>query len=157
AFATNPRAEDAMRARISAAFDEFVVVPPLMPDAEVAALIQAREIDIAIDLSGFTLNGRIGALAHRPAPVQVNYLGFPGTLGAAFIDYIIADRIVIPPEAERFYAERVVRLPQVYQANTAHPANAAPTRARLGLPERGVVMACFNNALKLTPEVFEIW
>src|ERR1700755_1577833 len=95
----------------------------------------------------------------RPAPVQVNYLGFPGTLGAGYIDYIIADQVVIPPDEAEFYAEKVAWLPDCYQANdtTRRIADRTPTRLEQGLPEQGFVFCSFNNTYKITPDVFDVW
>jgi predicted O-linked N-acetylglucosamine transferase (SPINDLY family) len=108
---------------------------------------------------GYTEDARPGILARRPAPLQVNYLGYPGTMGAGFIDYIVADRFLIPTEAERYYAERVVRLPDSYQVNDSKRPIAArtPARSECALPERGFVFCCFNNHFKITPEVFAVW
>jgi predicted O-linked N-acetylglucosamine transferase (SPINDLY family) len=130
-----------------------------MTDRDVAMLMRREGADIAIDLMGYTEDARPGILALRPAPVQVNYLGYPGTMGAGFIDYIVADRFLIPTEAEQFYAERVVRMPHSYQVNDGKRPIAArtPTRSECGLPERGFVFCCFNNHFKITPEVFAVW
>ena len=146
------------RRRIEAAFDRFIDVRD-HSDAEVAAMLREHEIDIAIDLNGYTGDARTGILARRPAPVQVNYLGYPGTMGAPFIDYIIADRMVIPEENRRHYSEQVVYLPHAYQANDRKRriAERTPTRAEAGLPETGFVFACFNNTHKIGPEMFGIW
>jgi predicted O-linked N-acetylglucosamine transferase (SPINDLY family) len=110
-------------------------------------------------LKGYTQDCRPGILGHRPAPLQVNYLGFPGTMGAEHIQYVIGDAVVIPPGHEAFYTERVVRLPDCYQPNDRQRAIAqqTPTRAELGLPAQGFVFCCFNNNYKITPEVFGVW
>jgi predicted O-linked N-acetylglucosamine transferase (SPINDLY family) len=117
------------------------------------------EIDIAVDLKGFTQDARPGILAFRPAPVQVNYLGHPGTMGASYIDYLIADRIIIPEEHEQHYNERIVLLPDSYQANdsTRQIAERTPSRTEEGLPESGLVFCSFNGSFKITPEFFDIW
>ncbi len=122
-------------------------------------MLRESEIDIAVDLKGFTANSRTGILALRPAPVQVNYLGYPGTMGAPYIDYVIADRHVIPPDHDIHYTEKVVRLPDAYQVNdaTRRIAEPAPTRAEAGLPEAGFVFCCFNSNYKITPEIFAVW
>ena len=111
------------------------------------------EIDIAIDLTGFCEHGRTEILAFRPAPVQVNYLGFPGTSGADFVDYIIADSTIIPPDHAQFFSEKVVYLPDTYQANDRKRriAPRMPTRREAGLPDEGTVFCAFNNAYKITP------
>jgi len=125
----------------------------------VARGLRDLEIDIAVDLNGFTDHARTGIFALRPAPVQVNYLGYPATMGASYIDYIIADRIVIPHEQHDAYAEKVVYLPHCYQANdaTRRIAERTPTRAEVGLPEGDFVFCSFNNSYKITPAVFDVW
>ena len=116
AISLGPDQESAMRARIKAAFEHFVDARSLV-DGQIADYIRLHEIDIAVDLNGLTDGGRLGVLARRPAPIQVNYLGFPATMGAGFIDYIIADRIVIPETHQHHYAERIVYMPDTFQAN----------------------------------------
>jgi predicted O-linked N-acetylglucosamine transferase (SPINDLY family) len=155
-FGTDDRS--GMRARIEAAFDTFVDVRS-RTDADVAQVLREADIDIAVDLMGHTTEGRPGILARRPAPVQVNYLGHPGTMGADYVDYIVADRFIIPPGEERHYTERVVRLPDCYQPNDTKRRvdERVPSRAELGLPERGFVFCCFNNSFKLNPPVFDAW
>jgi predicted O-linked N-acetylglucosamine transferase (SPINDLY family) len=130
-----------------------------MDDRRVAALLDEAGIDIAVDLKGYTAGARPGILAWRAAPVQVSYLGYPGTLGAPYVDYVIADRWVAPVEHEAGFTECVVRLPHSYQVNDRRRAIAAraPSRSDLGLPEHGFVFACFNNNYKITPEVFAVW
>ena len=147
-----------MRARLIAAFDEFHVVNA-QSDREVADLIRRRKVDIAVDLKGFTQDSRPAILASRPAPVQVTYIGFPGPMGADFIDYVIADPIVLPFEQQPFYLEKIVQLPDCYQVNDSHRqiAATAPSRKDAGLPERGFVFCCFNNNWKITPPLFDVW
>ena len=147
-----------MRQRLLRGFDDFVDVRGL-DDAGVARLIREREIDVAVDLKGYTQDSRPAILAWRPAPVQVNYLGYPGSMGVPWIDYIVADRHVIPPGQEGFYAEQVVRLPHCYQVNDAHRPNGAGSLSRTdaGLPAQGFVFCCFNNNFKITPPVFAVW
>ncbi len=147
-----------IRARINRAIDTIVDVTSL-EDAAAAAAIRERKIDILIDLNGYFGRERQGIFRYRPCPVQVNYLGFPGTLGVDYMDYILADAHVLPPEHEAFYSERVVRLPDTYQVNDSRRPIAArtPTRAECALPERAFVFCCFNNNYKITPEMFEIW
>jgi protein O-GlcNAc transferase len=125
----------------------------------VANLLKEIEVDIAVDLMGFTWNCRPGIFALRPAPVQVNYLGFPGTIGADFIDYIIADPIVLPFDQQPYYTEKIVHLPDCYQANDRQRRIAAltPTRDEVGLPAEGFVFCCFNINRKITPAVFDVW
>jgi len=146
-----------MRERVRRSFDRFIDVRE-RSDAEIASLMRQMEIDIAIDLKGYTLHHRSGIFAHRPAPVQASYLGYPGTMGAPYIDYIIADRIVIPPSHQPFYTEQIVYLPGSYQCNdTARPMAEPSTRRQAGLPEAGFVFCCFNNNFKIAPEIFAIW
>jgi len=117
------------------------------------------EIDIAVDLKGHTRNARPGIFAFRPAPIQVNYLGYPGTLGMGCIDYIVADSTLIPSSEESAYDEKVVYMPNSYQANdSTKPISGNPQRrSEHGLPEKGFVYCCFNNNHKISPEVFDIW
>ena len=147
-----------MRARIVQAFDHFEDVRAA-GDADVARLLRAREIDIAVDLKGHTEGARAGILAHRPCPVQVNYLGYPGTIGAPWLDYIIGDAVVLPFPDQDFYSEKIVHVPHCYQANDARRAIAdtAPSRAEAGLPGEGIVFCCFNAAWKITPAIFAVW
>jgi protein O-GlcNAc transferase len=153
-----PDDRSAMRRRLMQGFDRFVDVLPLS-DAGAAGLLREAEVDIAIDLQGHTTSARPGILAHRPAPVQVNYLGYPGTSGAEFIDYVIADAFVVPGEQKHFFSEQVVHLPDCFQVNDHQrvTATSAPTRAAEGLPESGFVFCCFNNTYKLNPWMFDIW
>jgi protein O-GlcNAc transferase len=152
-----------LRRRLKRSFDRWVDVSALQ-DVAVAALMAEHSIDIAVDLGGHTTGSRTRVLAHRPAPVQVAFLGFPATLGAAFIDYIVADRYVIP-EAERVhYAEQVIYLPDSYLPHdrlmppeVAPTRATVPTRAAAALPPRGVVYCCFNAPYKISPFVFETW
>jgi len=148
----------AMRERLKAGVDRFVEIGG-MSDKQIAELMRDQGIDIAIDLKGFTGNNRAGIFAHRGAPLQVNYLGFPATMGRAFIDYIIADGRLIPPELEAAYGEKVVRLPDSYQVNDRQRriADRTPSRAEMGLPERGFVFCSFNNSYKIRPAVFDVW
>jgi len=122
-------------------------------------MMRELEIDIAIDLKGYTADARPGILSHRPCPVQAQYLGFPGTMGAPYIDYIIADDVIIPESHEQYYTEKVVRLPGCYQPHdsTQKISDRIPTRAEEGLPEGAYVYCCFNNNYKITPEIFDVW
>ena len=148
----------AVRRRIAQACDRFIEMGD-RADAEVARWLREQEVDIAIDLKGFTGFGRPGVFAMRPAPIQVSYLGQPGTSGAPFIDYLIADEFLIPSEALQYYSEKVAYLPDSYQVNDRKRAVAVatPSRVESGLPERGVVFCCFNNSWKITPAVFDVW
>ena len=148
--------ESGLRAR--RAFEHFSVVKDV-PDSDIARQLREQEIDIAVDLMGPTLHSRTGIFALRPCPVQVNYLGYPGTTGTGFHDYIIADPYVIPPGMERHYAEKVVRLPDTFQCNDSRrsAATRALSRTDAGLPQEGVVYCCFNNSAKLSPATFDCW
>ena len=158
AYSYGPQQPGPMRERLVRAFERFVDVSRF-DDAHVAALLRAHEIDILVDLKGYTADSRTGILALRPAPIQVNYLGFPGTMGADYIDYLIGDATVTPPEHDAFYAEKVVRLPGSYQVNDRQRAIApgCPTRTACGLPEDSFVFCSFNNNFKITPAVFDVW
>jgi predicted O-linked N-acetylglucosamine transferase (SPINDLY family) len=147
-----------MRTRLVRACDRFIDAGG-RSDFEVATLLRKMETDIAVDLKGFTQHARPGIFAHRPAPLQVNYLGHPGTMGADYIDYIFADRIVIPAEQQRHYSEKLVYLPDSYQANDSQRriSKRAPMRTEAGLPEDGFVFCSFNNSFKITPAIFDIW
>jgi protein O-GlcNAc transferase len=148
----------AIRDRLKGAFDRFFDANR-MSDREVAKLIRELEVDIAVDLNGFTDGSRPDVFAYKPAPVQVNYLGYAGTLGQDYCDYIIADRFVIHEESRADYAEKVVYLPDSFMVNDIERKISArtPSRAEAGLPEEGFVFCCFNNAYKVTPDVFDVW
>jgi len=151
-------AGDAMRARLAPAFERFFDVAA-MDDGAIVDLARGLGIDIAIDLKGFTQDARAGIFLRRPAPVQVNYLGYPSTMGAPFMDYLIADPVLIPAEARGAYAEKIAYLPGTYQPNDRKRAKppATTTRADHGLTAEGFVFGCFNNNYKITPEVFAVW
>ncbi len=153
-----PNDGSAVRQRITHAFERFVDVQQ-ETDRDIANLIRGLEVDIAVDLKGFTADNRLNILALRPAPIQVAYLGYPGTTGASYIDYILADSTVIPEDHCAFYSEQVVWLPDSYQINDdrRHIAETTPTRRECGLPESAFVFCCFNGAYKITPEIFDIW
>ncbi len=158
AFSYGPESDDPMRRRVLAAVDGFHEVAKLA-DQQIAELSRATGIDIAIDLKGFTETSRSGIFAHRPAAIAVNYLGFPSTMGADFIDHVIGDRIIIPEADQHFFAEKVAYLPNSYQVNDGARtvSDRIFTRAGLGLPEQGFVFASFNNNYKITPAEFDIW
>jgi predicted O-linked N-acetylglucosamine transferase (SPINDLY family) len=147
-----------IRGRINRASDEIVDIRRL-GDREAAAAIKRRQIDILVNLNGYFGEARSGIFSLRPSPVQVNYLGFPGTLGVDYMDYILADRHVIPPEHEACYTEKVVYLPDTYQVNDSKRgiAERTPTRAEVELPDTGFVFCCFNNNYKITPQIFDRW
>jgi len=147
-----------MRARLAGAFDRFVDVARTS-DEEVARLITRSQVDIAVDLMGHSQYSRPGIMAFHPAPIQASYLGFPGTTGADFIDYIIADPIVAPFDQQPYYTEKIVHLPDCYQVNdtTRSIATRTPTREEMGLPAEGFVFCCFNTSRKIAPAVFDVW
>lgn len=147
----------AMQRRIRAACEHFVDITT-MSDAEAARRIQGDGIDVLVDLKGHTLGNRIGIFAWRPAPLQVAFLGFPGTSGADYIDYLIGDRQVTPLDHAAHYSERIAQMPGSYQPNDSHRARPAPwTRAQAGLPQAAPVLGAFNQAFKLTPETWNVW
>jgi predicted O-linked N-acetylglucosamine transferase (SPINDLY family) len=153
-----PRTDDAMRLRVSAALDRFIDVRE-RSDLDVARLCRELGVDIAVDLKGYTQDCRPGILAEGCAPVQVNWLGYPGTMGAPFIDYIVADPVVITDADLEHYSEKVIWLPHSYQPNDSKRPVAlqTPSRADCSLPAHGFVFACFNAAYKIQPEVFSGW
>lgn len=153
-----PEEDGAMAARIATACDAFHDVRALSDEAA-AQLLFNLEVDIAVDLVGHTGLARPGILARRPAPVQAAWLGFPGTMGARFMDHLIADETVIPAADEPFYDETILRLPGCYLAGdrTQPAAGETPSRGEAGLPETGFVFACFNTAWKISPEIFDVW
>ena len=150
--------DDAMRRRVTASFDLFHEVAD-QSDQQIAELIHGLSVDIAVDLKGHTTDTRLGILAYRPAPVQVHYLGYPGTTGARFIDYLIADPVLIPLEHQLYYTEKIAYLPDCYQVNDSQRqiSEHVFSRAELGLPETGFVFCSFNNNFKITPDLFEVW
>jgi predicted O-linked N-acetylglucosamine transferase (SPINDLY family) len=144
--------------RYRCAFDHYLDVQG-KPSLEIARLLRAMEIDIAIDLSGYTEGSRLDVLAHRPAPVQMTYLGFPGTLALPFIDYLIADPRIIPPNLQSYYSEKLVYLPHCYlpRDNTIVPSAQKFDRSDFGLPESGIVFCSFNHDYKINPPIFKVW
>eukprot|EP01034_Spumella_vulgaris_P028209 gene28209-35026_t len=155
--------QDAMHQRIRNAVEHFIDISKLS-DEQVAQWLHAQQIDICMDIKGFASHYRLGIFAHRPCPLQVSYLGYPGSSGAPYMDYLIADAHVIAIEDSVHYSEHLVRLPHSYQANdpTREVAPPPTSRQALGLPERGngtqgFVFACFNNSYKITPELFAQW
>lgn len=158
AFAFGPEANDALRIRLERAFDSFIDVRT-QSNVEVALLTRNLGIDIAVDLAGFTEHTRPNIFALRAAPIQVNFLGYPGTTGAEYMDYIVADEIVIPAGSRDRYSEKIVYLPNSYQVNdsTRRIPDQAFSRAELQLPESGFVFCCFNNNFKIRADTFESW
>ena len=153
-----PDKDDEMRKRVSNAFDKFYDLR-LKTEDEIVKFSRELKIDIAIDLMCFTKYHKFGIFVKRCAPIQVNYLGYPGTSGANYLDYIIADKIIIPKESQKYYSEKIVYLPDTYQANdsTKKISDKIFTREELGLPKDGFVFCCFNNNYKITPQVFDVW
>ena len=148
----------AIRSRMVAALDQFHQVAG-ENDHSVARLLNSLGVHVAVDLNGWTDGCRPGIFAYRPAPIQVSYLGFTGTTGAPFIDYILADRIVLPFDEQPFFTEQIVHLPDCYHVNDAsrRVSPTVPARAELGLPERGFVFCCFNHSGKITAAIFDLW
>jgi len=157
AFYFGPDTKDEMRSRVEAAFDQFIDARQLS-DLEIASMARNLEIDIAIDLGGFTAKNRTEVFALRAAPIQVSYLGYLGTMGADYMDYLIADATMVPAEHQKDYTEKIIYLPS-YQANDTKRriADKVFTREELGLPSTGFVFCCFNNNYKITPNTFDSW
>jgi predicted O-linked N-acetylglucosamine transferase (SPINDLY family) len=158
AVSCGPDDKGALRARLMRAFDRFIDVREQSGE-QIAKALHALEIDIAVDLMGYTEASRPEILAFRAAPVQVNYLGYPGTLGADTIDYVLADRVVIPEGESAHFTEKVVALPGCYLPAdvTRAVAERKPSRKGAGLPEQGFVFCCFNHNYKFNPAMFDIW
>ncbi len=157
-FSFGPDINDGMHSRLVSSVDAYHDVK-LMGNAEIATLSRSSGIDIAVDLKGHTKNSRTGIFAFGVAPIQVSYLGYPGTMGAPYIDYIIADRVIIPPEYSGFYTEKVVYMPDSYQVNdSARVISDKPvSRSDFKLPEQAFVFCCFNATYKITSDVFDVW
>ena len=153
-----PHNDSAIRRRVVAACDRFVDLSALS-DLAAAEAIAENDTDILVDLSGYTSRARPGVLALRPAPIQINYLGYIGSMGADFIDYVIADPVALPMAHQQFYDEKIVHLPVSYQPNgTSREISARRfTRDDCGLPSQGFVFCCFNTSYKIAPDVFAIW
>jgi protein O-GlcNAc transferase len=158
AYSYGPDDNSPMRARLAGAFDRFVDIRALSHH-EAARSIRADKVDILIDLKGYTHHARPAISAYRPAPVQVSYLGFPATMGADFIDYLIVDPFVVPGSQQPFFSERLVHLPGCYQVNDRkrEVASARTSRQHCGLPSEGLVLCSFNNSYKISPAIFDIW
>ena len=158
AFSFGPDSPDPMRERVASACDRFVDVRA-SSDREAARMARQMDIDIAVDLMGFTNHSRPGIFALRAAPVQVSYLGYPGTMGVPYMDYLVADPTVIPQGGEADYGEKIIRLPDCYQVNDRkrYVAETVFSREELGLPRDGFVFCCFNNSCKINPDTFDVW
>lgn len=157
-FSLVGKEQSRMQERLAATFDRFVDVQQ-KGSREIAEMIRSLEIDIVVDLAGYTQDSRTDIFAWRPAPVQVNYLGYPGTLGVEYMDYILADSVVIPDGDQCHYLEKVVHLPGSYLPAdaTLNVAEETPSRVAYGLPAEGFVFCSFNHAYKINPTIFEVW
>ncbi len=159
AISIGPKDNSEIRSRLEGSFDEFVDAWAI-GSADIAKKILEAEIDILIDLNGFTENARTEIFAHRPAPIQVSYLGYPGTLGSSYIDYVIADPTLIPASQQNSYIEKVAYLPHSYLPHDKESrviSNGSAGRREFGLPDKGFIFCCFNNAYKYNPNVFGSW
>ena len=158
AFSFGQETNDESRQRLMRAFDRFTEVREKSP-VEIAALARSLDVDIAVDLGGYTLNNRANIFALRAAPVQVSYLGYLGTMGASYMDYIVADRTVVTPESETHYSEKIIYLPDSHQVNDRKRriADKVFTRRELGLPPQGFVFCCFNTSYKISLMTFAGW
>jgi predicted O-linked N-acetylglucosamine transferase (SPINDLY family) len=158
AFSFGPDTNDEMRQRLSKAFEQFIDVR-LKSDKDIALMSRDMEIDVAVDLKGCTKDQRTGIFSYRAAPIQVNYIGYPGTMAAEYIDYIIADSTLIPIESREYYSEKVIYLPNSYQVNDRQRVISEKvfTKEELGLPPDSFTFCCFNNNYKITPYTFDGW
>ena len=157
-FSFGPDTQDEMRKRVSAGFDQFFDVRN-HSDREVVQMARDLGIDIAVDLNGFTAHERTGIFAARCAPIQINYLGYPGTMAAPYIDYIVADQTLIPQQSQQYYSEKVVYMPHSYQVNDSKRriSDRVFSRQEAGLPDDGFVFCCFNMGYKILPATFDGW
>ena len=157
-YSYGPEAQDDMREKLICSVDHFRNVRE-MGDLQIVELARQDELDIAVDLKGFTKRGRLAPFAYGLAPVQISYLGYPGTLGASFIDYIVADPIVIPKDKRQHYSEQIIYLPHTYQPTDNHRviSKKVITRKDMGIPKNGFVFCCFNNNYKISSREFDIW
>ncbi|WP_162814039.1 tetratricopeptide repeat protein [Vibrio tetraodonis] len=158
AYSFGPNTGDSTRKKAPDLFDVFHDVAELS-DLEIAKLARKDRIDIAVDLKGHTRDGRLGIFAKRPAPLQISHVGYPGTIGADFIDYLVADSYLIPQEQRPHYTENIIYLPNSYQPNdnTRLVPRCSSNKQELGLPDKGLVFCCFNSPYKLSPTEFDIW
>jgi predicted O-linked N-acetylglucosamine transferase (SPINDLY family) len=157
AYSHGPEDQGTMRPRLRAACEHFLDIA-WEPDEIAAERIRRDALDVLVDLKGYTAGDRLTLMARRPCAMQVAWLGYPGTTGAAFIDCLIADAFIVPPGQEGAYSERIVRLPHCYQPNDRKRAVAEPlSRSEYGIPESAFVFCCFNQAYKITPDVFGVW
>ena len=156
-YCWSPEDGSDLRARVIKAMDHFIRIDQ-MSDEAAARLMREHEIDILIDLQGQTAGARANLLAYRPAPIQITYLGLPATTGLPSIDYVIADKFLIPEELAHLYSEKPLYMPDIYQvSDRKRPVGNTPSRASLGLPEGAFVFCSLNNTYKYTPEMFDVW
>jgi predicted O-linked N-acetylglucosamine transferase (SPINDLY family) len=156
-YSFGPEDGSSMRRRLEKAFDRFVELRDTS-FLEAARRIAGDEVDVLVDLTGYTQHARTEILALRPAPIQVNYWGYPGTMGARFMDYILVDDFIVPSAQQPFFTEKLVHLPGCYlPASQREISPRTVSRAEYGLPEKGFVYCCFNNNYKITPEMFDVW
>jgi predicted O-linked N-acetylglucosamine transferase (SPINDLY family) len=158
AFSFSPETHDEMQKRLKKNFDQFIDVSN-MSDYEVAALSRHKEIDIAVDLKGYTTGSRPGVFALGAAPLQINYLGYPGTMGVEFIDYIIADSVLIPKCNQQYFSEKIIYLKNSYQVNDSKRqiSERKYSRSEFSLPEDKFIFCCFNNNFKILPTTLDLW
>ena len=158
AFSVSSRIKSRIRTRIEKSFDEFIDVSNFS-DKKAASIAREKEIDIAIDLGGYTKNSRPAILAMRAAPIQINFLGYPGTTGANYIDYNIVDKFIVPKELQQHYSEKIIYLPKCYQPNEEKIISGKKVFSRKSerLPDSGFIFCCFNNSWKITPQIFKLW
>ena len=158
AFSFGPEKNDEMSKKIPSYFNDFIKVN-FKTDKEIAEISRNLKIDIAVDLLCFTTNNRMGIFSERCAPIQINYLGYPGTSGTNFIDYIFADKILIPEESKKYYSEKIIYLPNTYQTRdcSLKISDKIFEREELDLPKNAFVFCCFNQNYKITPNLFDIW
>ena len=157
AYSHGPDDASPMRQRVRAACEQFIDIAH-EPDDIAAERIRRDDLDVLVDLKGYTAGDRLTIMARRPCDVQVTWLGYPGTTGAQFMDYLIADPFLVPPGQESAYSERIVRMPHCYQPNDRRrPVGAPLGRAEYGIPENAFVFCCFNQPYKITPEIFGVW
>jgi len=158
AFSFGPDDNSKIRKRVIKSFDKFIDVKEKTTQ-EIVKISREANIDIAIDLKGFTKDNRFELFIERCAPIQISYLGFPGTTGSGCIDYLIADRMIIPDQNKKHYSEKIIYLPNTYQVNdsTLNISEKKFSRKEFGLPENSFVYCCFNNTYKILPEMFHTW
>jgi protein O-GlcNAc transferase len=158
AFSLGIRDGSELYRRYKNAFDHYIDCKD-KPSHEIARLMRSMEIDMVIDLSGYTSGSRLDVLSHRPCPAQATYLGFPGGLNLPYVDYLIADRVTVPEEMQKYYREKILYLPHCYlpRDTSVNPSPHTPSRAEFGLPDDGLVFCSFNHDYKINPPMFAVW